>query len=224
MRLSLHPGHYVQLSSPDAARVERSQQEFEAATTLLDAMGLGPEAVVVIHVGGVYGDAAASRARFARNFEALSAGARRRLALENDDRRYGLADALWLHRRTGIRLVLDTLHHRCHNPSGHPLIEALAAALATWPPDQQPKIHFSSPRTALRALYREGMRRIQMPLPNQHSDFLHPFEFIDLLRAARAAQLRPFDIMLEAKAKDLALLRLREQIGKFAPDLAAVVR
>jgi hypothetical protein len=43
---------------------------------------------------------------------------------------------------------------------------------------------------------------------------------IDLLRGARAANLRPFDRMLAAKAKDLALLRLREQIARFAPDLA----
>jgi UV DNA damage endonuclease len=57
-------------------------------------------------------------------------------------------------------------------------------------------------------------------LPQQHSDFIDPFTLIDLLRNARAANLRPFDIMLEAKAKDLALLRLREQLARFAPDLA----
>ena len=61
---------------------------------------------------------------------------------------------------------------------------------------------------------------MQMPLPNQHSDFLHPFEFIDLLQKAVAARLRPFDVMLEAKAKDVALLRLREQVRNFAPGLA----
>ena len=57
-------------------------------------------------------------------------------------------------------------------------------------------------------------------LPHQHSDFLDPFAVIDLLRDARAGGLRPFDVMLEAKGKDLALLRLREQIGQFAPELA----
>jgi hypothetical protein len=60
-------------------------------------------------------------------------------------------------------------------------------------------------------------------LPHQHSDFLDPFAVIDLLRDARAAGLRPFDIMLECKAKDLALRRLREQIGQFAPDIARFV-
>jgi hypothetical protein len=60
-------------------------------------------------------------------------------------------------------------------------------------------------------------------LPHQHSDFLDPFAAIDLLGDARAGGLRPFDIMLEAKAKDLALLRLREQIVQFAPELVGYI-
>jgi UV DNA damage endonuclease len=60
-------------------------------------------------------------------------------------------------------------------------------------------------------------------LPHQHSDFLDPFAVIDLLRDARAGELRPFDVMLEAKGKNLALLRLREQIGQFAPDISPLV-
>lgn len=168
IRLSMHPAHYIQLSSPDASRVERSCQELTVAATLFDAMGLGPEAVLVVHVGGVYGDAGASRERFVRNLEKASTTARQRLALENDDRHYGVQDLRWIHERTGLRLVFDTLHHRCLNPTGEPLVEALGATLATWPAEQQPKIHFSSPRTAVRELYRQGQRYLQAPLPNRH--------------------------------------------------------
>jgi UV DNA damage endonuclease len=64
---------------------------------------------------------------------------------------------------------------------------------------------------------------LQAPLANQHSDLIDVFQFIDLVRAAHAANLRPFDIMLEAKANNLALLRLRDQITKFAPDLAQFI-
>jgi UV DNA damage endonuclease len=219
LRLTLHLAHFIQLSSPVEEQRRRSQQELTVATSLFEAMGLGTEAVIVVHVGGLFGDAAASRERFARAVEALPLAVQRRLALENDDRLFSLQDALWLHRRIGLRVVLDTLHHRCLNPTGHPLTNALALALATWPADEQPKIHISSPRTALRHFTRNGQRYLQPPLPNQHSDFVDPFAVIDLLRSARAANLRPFDIMLEAKAKDLALLRLREQIGQFAPEL-----
>jgi UV DNA damage endonuclease len=100
---------------------------------------------------------------------------------------------------------------------------ALGAALATWPALRKPKIHFSSPRTSPRVVERGGQEQWQAPLPHQHSDFLDPFAVIDVLRDARAAGLRSFDIMLEAKAKDLALLRLREHIKQFAPDLAPYV-
>jgi UV DNA damage endonuclease len=186
-------------------------------------MGLDADAVIVVHVGGVYGDPASGCERFVRQYAALPPAVRDRLVLENDDHRYSFEDTLWIHARTGVPLVLDTLHLHCLNPSRRPLPDALAAALATWPADRRPKIHFSSPRTSPRIVERGGKEQWQAPLPHQHSDFLDPFAVIDLLRDAQAAALRPFDIMLEAKAKDLALLRLREQIKQFAPELAGLV-
>ena len=219
IRFSLHPAQYVRLNSPDPQRVARSCAELAHAAALLDAMGADQNAVIVVHVGGAYGDALAARARFLSAHESLSASARRRLALENDDRLFDIQDIHWIHRRTGIRLALDVLHHRCLNPTEVPLVDALALALATWPPDQKPKIHYSSPRTELRRIHRNGEWQIQMPLPNQHSDFINPFEFIDLMKTAREAGLRPFDVMLEAKAKDLALLRLRQLVARYAPDI-----
>ncbi len=37
----------------------------------------------------------------------------------------------------------------------------------------------------------------------------------------RLAEGLDFDVMLEAKAKDLALLRLRADLARYAPDVAA---
>lgn len=223
LRVTLHPAHYVQLNAADSGLVRRAEEELGVAATLLDAMGLARDAVIVVHVGGVHGDANAGRERFVTHFLTLPENVRRRLALEHDDRRYSFEDALWIHRRTGVPIVLDALHLRCLNPAGRTLADALPVALATWPPDCRPKIHFSSPRTALRVVHTSLGARLQPPLPNQHSDFLDPFAFIDLLHLAQQLGVRPFDVMLEAKAKDLALLRLREQIAHFAPGLAEVV-
>lgn len=223
IRLSIHPAFHVQMSSPDELMGQRARIELEAAARLLDGMGLDESAALIVHVGSAYGQPLAARERFVRRFEQLPARARARLALENDDRYFDLADTLWIHRRTGIRLAFDTLHHRVLNNEGRPMMDALTAALATWPPSCKPKIHFSSPRTAIRQVMRNGEPHLQMPLPNQHSDFVHPFEFIDFLREATACEQRPFDIMLEAKGKELALLRLREQIARFAPDLTELV-
>ncbi len=51
-----------------------------------------------------------------------------------------------------------------------------------------------------------------------HADFVNPFEFATLMRTLDGLD---FDIMLEAKAKDLALLRLRPDLLRYAPDVAA---
>ena len=62
-------------------------------------------------------------------------------------------------------------------------------------------------------------RALRQPRLCQHADLVDPFAFIDLLR--QAATGRDFDVMLECKAKDVALLRLREQLARLSPDLVA---
>ena len=143
IRLSMHPMQYVRLSSPDSERVQRSIQELAHSAAILEAMGAGPDAVIVVHVGGAYDDPAAACERFVKLFEQLPASLRQRIVLENDDRAFDLRDCLWIHQRTGIPLALDVLHHYCLNRSDVALADALTIALATWPPHQKPKIHYS---------------------------------------------------------------------------------
>ena len=92
----------------------------------------------------------------------------------------------------------------------------LAAALATWPAGQTPKIHFSSPRLDVEVRrVRSGRRverRLVLPQLRAHADLIDPIGFEAFLRDAPAG--RDFDIMLEAKAKDIALLRLRDQLAE----------
>ncbi len=57
---------------------------------------------------------------------------------------------------------------------------------------------------------------LQPPKWIAHADYVHPFEFI---RFATETKDLKFDIMLEAKAKDLALQRLRQDILCYAPEL-----
>jgi UV DNA damage endonuclease len=224
LRLSFHPSQYVVLNAPDAALAAKSALDVATLAGMLDCMGQGDEAVVVVHVGGVYEAHEQARARFVAMFQRMPEPARRRLALENDDTRFSVADTLWIHQRTGVRLIFDNLHHHNFNPEGWPLVEALAACLDTWPTHGRPKVHFSSPRTEMRIAEQqdpETGRRVQVlqpPLWTRHSDYIHPFEFIAFLR--ETAGLRPFDVMLEARGKDLALLRLREDVQRYAPDLA----
>jgi UV DNA damage endonuclease len=214
IRLSSHPGQYTVLNSEDE-RVQRlAVEELEVQAELMDGMGLGPESVVVLHVGGAAGGPDAALDRFEAGFALLSDAAKARLVIENDDRSFGIATVVELARRVGRPAVWDLLHHRCHDPEGIPEREALQLALDTWPDDVTPKIHMSSPRTNVDE--RDG--KIVLPPLRAHADLIDPLVFEHFLRET-AAGLRDFDVMLEAKAKDLALLRLREQLRERGAEL-----
>jgi UV DNA damage endonuclease len=214
IRLSSHPGQYVVLNSEKPEVREAAVRELEMQAALLDAMGLGPEAVVVLHVGGAAGGCDAATDRFLAGFELLGERAKERLVIENDDVSFGLGSVLEIAARTGSRVVWDTLHHRCLDPERIPPAEALSLALATWPGGEVPKIHYSSPRTAVEERRRKVGRRVErqivLPPLRAHADLIDPIGFEYFLRGPGAG--REFDVMLEAKAKDLALLRLREQL------------
>ncbi|MFC6790660.1 hypothetical protein ACFQE0_14190 [Methylobacterium komagatae] len=119
----------------------------------------------------------------------------------------------------------------------------------TWPAGVRPKMHFSSPRTELREVKqkitpkqreaakagktRGGSKEVlkapvkatarvktvlRPPVWTGHADFTNPFEFATFMRMAEGLT---FDVMLEGKSKDLSLLRLRPDLLRFAPDVAA---
>ncbi len=216
LRLSLHPSQYIVLNSPDERIAAASIRDFVAQTAILDALGAGPDAKVVTHVGGVYGERAAAIDRWVVRYQSLPEAVRRRLVLENDEISYPVTDTLAIHERTGVPLVFDILHHRVNDPAGMPPAEACRRCLATWPPGQTPKVHYSSQRTAPREVTRRnrltGVRAssTQPAKAGQHDDWIDPDDFLAFLSATAPDR---FDIMLEAKQKDLAVLRLREAIA-----------
>ena len=224
IRLSFHPSQYVLLNSPDPALTKKSIWDLASQAEMLDRMELGPEAVLVTHVGGAYGDTDASRARWVQTWPTLPEHVRRRLVLEHDDIRFSAADVLWIHGHTGVRLIFDYQHHWCLNPAGLDAVEALRAILRTWPEGVRPKIHFSSPRTELREVVRtdrktrKKTKALLPPVWTGHADFTNPFEFARFMRDAAGLE---FDVMLEGKAKDLSLAKLRPDLLRYAPDVAA---
>jgi UV DNA damage endonuclease len=220
IRLSFHPYSIVTLDALNEDQVLRSAAYLQSQTAMLDAMQLGPEATIVVHVGGVYDNLAASCERFVHRYERLPEAVQQRLALENDDHRFSHADVWAIHQQCGVRLVFDNLHHLVHNPAHVPMRQALEQSLATWSAEVTPKVHFSTPRTEARSF--ENTTRLKMPTWTEHSDFCSPFEFIAFMRLTEG--LRAFDVMLESKARDVALLKLREDLRRFAPDMARTIR
>jgi UV DNA damage endonuclease len=246
IRLSFHPSQFVLLNAPDPVLTKKSIWDLSSQAEMLDRMGCGPEAVLVTHVGGVYGDKEASRARWIEGWNQCPEHVKRRLVLEHDDLRFSAADVLWVHEHTGVRLVFDYQHFWCLNPEGLDMIDALKRILKTWHGSARPKIHFSSPRTELREVVRlikptkdgakparaktgevtkapvKAMARkktvLLPPVWTGHADFTNPFEFARFMRDADGLE---FDVMLEGKAKDISLLKLRPDLLRYAPDVAA---
>jgi UV DNA damage endonuclease len=247
IRLSFHPSQFVLLNSPDPALTAKSIWDLSSQAEMLDRMGMGPEGVLVTHVGGVYDDRDASRARWIKGYEQCPDHVRRRLVLENDDIRFSAADVLWIHDRCEVPLIFDYQHFWCLNPEGLALRPTLERFVRSWPNGVRPKIHFSSPRTELREIKRRITDKeraalqsatpakgpltkavvkptsrfktvLLPPIWTGHADFTNPFEFATFMRTAEGLD---FDVMLEAKTKDLSLLKLRGDLARYAPDVAA---
>lgn len=224
LRLSFHPSQFIVLNSPDPVLVQKSIADLRAQTEMLDLMEMDREAVLIVHAGGTYGDTDSGCARWIDIYKTLSPEIRQRLVLENDDLRYSAADVLKIHEATGVPLIFDHQHFWCYNPEQLELRDTVRRFLKTWPSGVRPKIHFSSPRTELRQLKRKvrNSRKktivLQAPVWTGHADFCQPFEFIAMMRGFEELE---FDVMLEAKSKDLALLRLQRDLQRYAPDVAA---
>lgn len=220
VRLTMHMAHTVAPGTPHEETARSSLAAVEVGAALLERLGMGPEGVLVVHVGGKPPDALE---RFAARYEQLSPGARARLVVEHDTTGCSLGQVLSLHQHCGIPIVFDTLHHQLYNPEELPFDLALGLALASWPTGMRPKVHLSSARSEAHILPARGgeQSRVLPPRPGQHADFVASGDVLMLLQAARG--LPRFDLMIEAKAGDLALLRVRSDIARLAPHLASLL-
>lgn len=181
-RLSLHPGQYVNPGSPSPGVVERSLAELRYSARVLTLLG-AEDGVLVLHLGGVYGDREGALRRFVENLR----GERevlRYLALENDERLWPVEEVLRAAEALGVRVVVDTLHHAL-NPGRLSLREALGLAFPTWP--GRPKVHLASQDPGKR--------------PGAHAFAVAQADWESLL----AALPTPADVMLEAKGKEKGL-------------------
>lgn len=197
IRLSFHPDQFVVLSSPHAAVVSNSIRELEYQGQLAEAVGAD---VINIHAGGVYGDKRAALQRLGEVVAELPVFVRNRLTLENDDVSYTVADLLPICKKLSIPLVYDVHHHRC-NPDGLSVEEATDLAGETWRKSgREQYCHISSPRTGW-----------ENNNPRPHADYIDPADFPVCWTG------RKMTVDIEAKAKELAVVRLMEELTKGVP-------
>lgn len=198
-RVSVHPGQFTQLGSPRREVVESSYRDLEYHSEMLQLLKLPPQqdrdAVMILHMGGVFGDKAATLDRFRENYALLSQDIKNRLVLENDDVSWSVHDLLPICEELNIPLVLDYHHHNIifnadEVREGTQDIMGLYDRIsATWSRKNiTQKMHYSEP----------GSAAITPRQRRKHSD--------------RVTTLPPcaptMDLMIEAKDKEQAVFEL----------------
>ncbi|GAB0144879.1 UV-damage endonuclease [Epichloe bromicola] len=154
-RLTTHPGQFTQIGSPRKEVVAASMRDLayhaEMLTLLRLSDQLDRDAVMILHMGGVYGDKEATLDRFRQNYSKLPAGVKKRLVLENDDVSWSVHDLLPVCEELNIPLVLDYHHHNIvFDPvvreGTHDIIGLYDRIKATWSKKGiTQKMHYSEP-------------------------------------------------------------------------------
>ncbi|MBN1948000.1 MAG: UV DNA damage repair endonuclease UvsE [Bradymonadales bacterium] len=191
IRLTFHPDQFVVLNSPHPAVVNSSLAEITHQAEVAEWIGAD---VINIHGGGSYGDKAAALRRLVENLCRLPEAARRLITLENDDRTFTPKELLPVCKELGLPLVYDIHHHRCHG-DGLDAESATREATGTW--DREPLFHLSSPR--------DGWHSKN---PRPHADYIDPDDI------PRCWEELECTVEVEAKAKELAVLRLADDLAR----------
>ena len=196
MRITSHPGPFNVLTSPHPHVVDNCIKDLSIHGEGFDMMGLSrtPYNKINIHIGGVYGDKVSAMERFCTNFHRLPESVKSRLTVENDDKAtmYSVVDLYeCVYKVNGIPILFDYHNHR-FNTGGLSEEDALEVAISTWG-DVIPVVHYSESRSI-----EQEDPKIR---PQAHSDYI--YDYIDTYG-------NRVDIMVEAKAKELAVLKYKE--------------
>ena len=213
VRLSMHPGQFTVLASDNPDIVNRSIEEFEYHVDIARWMGYGKQFQdfkINVHISGKKGPAGIKEC-----LNRLSPEARNTITIENDENSWGLDASLELAEHLG--LVID-IHHHWVNSGGEyiePTDDRIKRVIDSWR-GVRPTMHYClsredylpehSPHTRpdYQQLIEAGYKKAKL---RAHSDMCWNTACNDW-----ALSFAPeFDIMVEAKHKNLANQQLYEQ-------------
>lgn len=203
LRVDTHPDQFNVLNSVRDDVVESTIRNLYTHVHLFEDINY-PLGKMVLHVGGKEGGKIEGIQRFKKNFINTPKDIASKLIIENDDKSYTGKEVLELCKDLNIPMVFDIHHYKCNN-EGEDLKTLVKEVFKTWDKELlPPKIHFSSPK--------EG------EFDRKHSDYINPKEFVEFIDIVKDINV-DFDVMIEAKLKDLALFDLVENIKKLRPDI-----
>lgn len=212
VRLSMHPGQFVVLASDTPEIVERSIEEFEYHANLIRWMGYGKtfqDFKCNVHISGRQGPDGIKKA-----LKRLSVEARNTITIENDENKWGIDSSLEL--ENDLALVLDLHHHWCNTRGEYimPNDDRVKRVIDSWR-GVRPACHYSVSQEYLLpdhsitekpdfpALEERGFKKAKL---RAHSNYMWNNAVNEWVGTFR----KDFDIMVEAKAKNLASIPFEE--------------
>ena len=212
IRLSLHPGQYCVLGSDKPAVVENSIAEFEYHADMIRMMGYGrqfQDFKCNVHIAGRLGGEGI-RSIWSR----LSDVARNCITFENEEKTYGVDDCLQL---SDLAPVVLDIHHCWINENHYiaPDDPRVQRIIDSWR-GVRPVMHYSQPQERLQELGFTAEQKLEIPallevLPKREL-YGHSARMWNRWTNEYALQFSPrFDIMFEAKEKNLAALEFYER-------------
>jgi UV DNA damage endonuclease len=197
IRVSMHPGQYTVLNSPNEDVVKRAIEDLAYHTRFLTALETTKSSKIILHIGGVYGDKKTAIKKFEENYALLNQAIKDRLIIENDDKSYNIDDVLAIGLTNHIPVVYDNLHNQVL-PSDVSKDDHYYITLAnqTWSAeDGVQKIHYSQGAKLKRA--------------GSHSKTIDLEVFNKFLKS-----IPDVDIMLEVKDKNLSAIKIANLTSK----------
>ncbi|MEW6552473.1 MAG: UV DNA damage repair endonuclease UvsE [Campylobacterota bacterium] len=188
IRLTIHPGQFIQLGSPKENVVKASLKELEYCTKVLDLLN-AKDGVITLHIGGKNGNEEETLERFKRVFDE-NIWLQKYLALENDEYNFNARQTLDLCRICNIPMIFDIFHH-----SINPSYVTWNEIKQSWK-NKRPKVHISS----------QGEGKIGTHAKEiAQDDFKRLLEFL-------GDDSKHVDIMVEAKDKEYAIQKLYDLV------------
>jgi len=202
LRVDTHPDEFNVINSAKPQVVQNTIRNLLFHSNFFEDIDY-PEGKMVIHVGSGEGGKDVALERFIENFKVLPKEIGTRFIIENDDKTYNARETLELCTKIQRPMVMDIHHHKCNN-TGEDILDMLNGAFNTWKGEVlKPKIHYSTPR--------------EFENDRKHADYINGVEFVAFIERAKELNV-DFDVMIEAKMKDLALYKLVEDIKVLRPN------
>lgn len=197
IRVSMHPGQYTVLNSPNFEVVKNAVSDLEYHCNFLDSLDLDYQHRIELHIGGVYGNKSEAIGRFLENFNLLSPSLKNRLSIENDDRSYNIKDILDISKYLSIPPIFDNLHNLI-NPSIEDNFEILSLVRETTKKEFGPiLLHYSE----------QNINKKK----GSHSETI---DVSILDNYINSIKVKDFDMILEVKDKDLSVIKYLNEKAK----------